>query len=77
MSLLAALLSGSFAVGAAIGAALGAARWLSALPGVHAAGPEGLARLAATVRRLEAPSRRVALGAQAAVLVVLLAVALT
>ena len=39
VSLLAALLSGSFAVGEALGAALGAARWLSALPGVHAPGP--------------------------------------
>ena len=71
--LLAALLSGSVLVGAAIGAVFGVARWLSALLGIRVVGPDGLARLAATIMRLDQPSRRVALVAQAAIVVALVA----
>lgn len=71
----AAFLSGSLVAGLAIGAAFGAGRWAGALAGGLVRRPDQLARLARALRRLDAPSRRLALAAEACAAAVLVGLA--
>jgi hypothetical protein len=74
--LAAAFLTGSPRAGLAIGVAFGLVRWLATLPGARVQRPSDLARLARGLARLDARSRRLALGAEAALVVALVGVAL-
>jgi hypothetical protein len=76
VTFVAALLSGSAAAGAAIGGTFGLVRGAAILPAGAVRRPEQLAAIDARLRGWDGPSRRLALGAQAALAVAAAAVAL-